>query len=80
MKGDCKTRMMEEKAQLHGRMIKLDQFINSDKFQSVDDREKRLLIRQLKAMQDYYGALNYRVYYHTVGNWPEDDYMKESPN
>ena len=72
MTNDFKIRMMEEKAQLHGRMVKLDQFVNSEKFQSVDDREKQLLIRQLEAMQNYYGALNYRVYYHTMGRWPEE--------
>ena len=66
-------RMMEEKLDIHCNMVKLRKFIESDKFNEVNEREKPLLKKQLEGMEMYYGSLNHRVYFHTVGKWPDEN-------
>lgn len=62
-----------EKLQLHGRMVSLEKFIDSDPFFSLEAREQGLLRDQLTAMKKYYGALNQRCYRHSVGKWHDED-------
>ena len=71
-KDSFQVRMMEEKLDLHGNMLKLRRFIESPKFEEVDEREKPLMKKQLEAMEKYYGALNLRVFFHTCGKWPDE--------
>lgn len=54
-------RMKTEKAELTTRISKLLAFIESDKFNNIDDAEKRLLRQQYAGMETYSTALSSRL-------------------
>lgn len=58
-----------EKDEIHGRMVKLRNFIEHDDFNTLDVNERLLLREQLIAMSRYYGILNERLYFHESGKW-----------
>ena len=47
-------RMIEEQTELKERLVKLNVFIKSNKFNELDDYQKSLLIRQREAMCVYF--------------------------
>ncbi len=67
------VRLLEEKLELHGNMVKLDKFLADPmNTKDIEGREIGLMEAQLKGMQDYYAALNYRSYYHANNQtWPD---------
>ena len=71
MMSDFEIRLIEEKLDLHEKMVKLWKFLESDKINNIDKHEKKLLKLQYKAMKNYYGVLNHRCYFHANGKWPE---------
>jgi hypothetical protein len=58
---DFKSRLLEEKAQLDERGDKLNSFIVSEKFESIDPIQKSLLKVQLQAMVTYGQCLMERI-------------------
>lgn len=54
-------RMKTEKAELTTRISKLLAFIESDKFNNIDDAEKRLLRQQYAGMETYLTSLSARL-------------------
>ena len=54
-------RMEIEISELHDKYNKLDAFITGDKFASLPRVDRELLIRQHKAMEDYYFILQDRI-------------------
>ncbi len=54
-------RMVEEQAQLKERIIKLNTFLKSNKFNELDDYQKSLLIRQREGMCVYFETLSARL-------------------
>lgn len=54
-------RMEIEISELHDKYTKLDAFITGDKFASLSRVDRELLIRQHKAMEDYYFILQDRI-------------------
>lgn len=54
-------RMVEEQAQLKERIIKLNTFLKSNKFNELDDYQKSLLIRQREGMCVYFETLTARL-------------------
>lgn len=54
-------RLFEEKNVLSDRANKLEEFIKSEKFKSVSDRQQTLLHEQLFAMNRYLGLLIMRI-------------------
>jgi len=58
---DFKTRLIEEQAQLEEKLNKLDSFIMSEKFDSIDDVQKALLQVQATAMNTYNQCLKERL-------------------
>lgn len=54
-------RMMEEQAQLTGRIDKLVAFVHTGQFQEMATEDRMLLLEQLSAMQQYGHVLNKRI-------------------
>ena len=54
-------RLIEEKAQLKEKLIKLNVFLKCNKFNELDDYQKSLLIRQREAMCVYFETLCARL-------------------
>jgi hypothetical protein len=59
--GDFKTRLVEEQVQLEDKLSKLKSFIESDKFESIDDAQRALLKVQANAMSTYNQCLKERL-------------------
>lgn len=69
-------RMIIEHNELMAKLVKLNQFVEGDKFKSLDSRAGSLLRRQAVAMEDYVECLHWRLKYcgcilFTGANWPE---------
>lgn len=58
---DFKTRLVEEQVQLEDKLSKLKSFIESDKFESIDDAQRALLKVQTNAMSTYNQCLKERL-------------------
>lgn len=58
---DFKTRLVEEQVQLEDKLSKLKSFIESDKFESIDDAQRALLKAQANAMSTYNQCLKERL-------------------
>lgn len=58
---DFKTRLLEEKQQLDERREKLEAFIKSDPFQTIDGVQQSLLNIQANAMLTYSQVLTERI-------------------
>lgn len=56
-----KTRLVEEQVQLEDKLSKLKSFIESDKFESIDDAQRALLKVQANAMSTYNQCLKERL-------------------
>lgn len=61
MEKEIIERMKVEKAELEPRITKLLAFMESDKFNNIDDAEKRLLRQQYAGMETYLSALSLRL-------------------
>lgn len=59
--GDFKTRLVEEQVQLEDKLSELKSFIESDKFESIDDAQRALLKVQANAMSTYNQCLKERL-------------------
>ena len=68
-------RLLEEKLELHGNMVKLEKFLNNpENTRDIEPRELEFMCKQLEGMKIYYGALNWRSYYHANDHkWPDDN-------
>lgn len=66
-------RLLEEKLDLHGNMVRLDRFLaEPENTRDIEPREIELMEKQLDSMKQYYVALNYRSYYHAHDRtWPD---------
>ncbi len=53
-------RVITEQNELYDKLTKLNKFIESEKFQSLDDENQRLLKMQSSAMSIYNDVLNMR--------------------
>lgn len=58
---DFKTRLIEEQAQLEKKLMKLDAFRMSEKFEEIDDVQKALLNVQSATMNTYNQCLKQRI-------------------
>lgn len=58
---DFKTRLIDEQFQLADKLFKLDSFLVSDKFNTIDDTQKALLKIQSAAMRTYNQCLQERI-------------------
>jgi len=59
---DYQQRVIDEKDELDGKLEKLNNFIDSDGYDSIEDgRDKDLLDEQLQAMSDYSDILGKRI-------------------
>ena len=58
---DFKTRLVEEQAQLHEKLTKLNDFNASEKANEIDPVQKSLLIIQADAMSTYNEILKARI-------------------
>lgn len=55
-------RLVIEKVELGGKMVKLTQFIfNSDGFDKLDEENKELILEQLHVMMTYFHILAQRI-------------------
>lgn len=73
---DYVDRIIIEYNELMAKRVKLNGFIESDKFKSLDSRARLLLSRQAAAMEDYAECLHQRLkdcgcIQFTGTNWPE---------
>lgn len=59
--GSFKDRLLEEKINLDNKITKLDEFINSTNFSSLDSVQMTLLNIQLKIMESYSQVLLERI-------------------
>jgi len=68
------VRLLKEKLELHGNMVKLDKFLaEPENTREIEPKEVELMVKQLGAMKKYYGALNQRSYYHANNmQWPDN--------
>jgi len=57
----CIDRMKIELDELDDRILKLEKFIESDAFKSLEETDRNLLTEQLEAMHSYLGALSCRM-------------------
>ena len=62
MKEDWKERLIVEQKELKEKLVKLVQFINSEKFYELSLNNKQLLKNQKIAMELYLNVLNMRVF------------------
>lgn len=58
---DFLERLNKEKAELDIRIEKLSTFINSSKFEDIDDCNQSLLVHQITIMKSYSWCLNERL-------------------
>lgn len=58
---DFQTRLLEEYKQLKEKVDKLEEFIDSEKFTKVSEKQQSLLYLQLDAMEEYAWALSQRI-------------------
>jgi hypothetical protein len=58
---DFKTRLVEEQTQLEEKLMKLDAFRMSEKFEEIDDVQKALLNVQSASMNTYNQCLKQRI-------------------
>lgn len=58
---DFKKRLIVERDELAVKLAKLESFIESPRFESLDERNRELLIAQCDAMRQYYAILNMRI-------------------
>lgn len=58
---DFKSRLLTEKSELDEKIEKLSPFIQDGKFQSIDPRQQKLLLKQLPVMKEYSAILNERI-------------------
>jgi len=58
---EYQKRVVEEKTELDNKLVKLNNFIESDRFEDVDEEEQERLTRQGIAMQDYSLILEERI-------------------
>ncbi|MCG9964609.1 Gp49 family protein [Shewanella cutis] len=73
---DYVDRIIIEYNELMAKLVKLNGFIESDKFKSLDSRVRLLLSRQSAAMEDYIECLHWRLkdcgcIRFNGANWPE---------
>ena len=54
-------RVVDEQAELSGRLLKLDQFILNDKFDDLAEIDRVMLLSQQDAMHSYNNCLNRRI-------------------
>lgn len=59
---EWKERLLEEHKQLKERLLKLIDFMNSEKYYSFDDNTKAVFTKQRTGMEIYLSALNIRVF------------------
>ena len=59
---EWKERLLEEHKQLKERLVKLIEFLNSEKYFTFDDNTKAVFNRQRTGMEIYLSALNIRVF------------------
>ncbi len=59
---EWKERLLEEHKQLKERLVKLIEFMNSEKYYSFDDNTKAVFTKQRAGMEIYLSALNVRVF------------------
>jgi hypothetical protein len=72
MKKKLAITLLEEKLELHGNMVALDKFLDDpNNTRDIDLKELELMYTQLEGMKTYYGALNYRAYFHANQKWPD---------
>ncbi len=65
-RADWQQRVLDELVELDGRLVKLHEFLQSDKLGNLDETDLRLLSSQKKAMDVYKAILVSRV-----GRFPE---------
>lgn len=58
---DWQERVVQESKELYEKITKLKAMICSDKFETLHDTDKRLLVMQLAAMKQYASALKARI-------------------
>jgi hypothetical protein len=58
---EYQKRVVEEKTDLDNKLVKLNNFIESDRFEDIDEEEQERLTRQGIAMQDYSLILEERI-------------------
>lgn len=58
---DFKKRLIVERDELVVKLAKLESFIESPRFESLDEGNRELLIAQHDAMRTYYAILNKRI-------------------
>lgn len=58
---DFKKRLLIEKEELDDKRIKLRSFLQTDNFNSLDDKNRNLLIKQFKVMTEYSNILKKRI-------------------
>lgn len=59
---EWKERLLEEHKQLKERLVKLIEFMNSEKYFTFDDNTKAVFAKQRAGMELYLSALNVRVF------------------
>lgn len=59
---DWKERLVKEQAELKEKLIKLTEFINSEKFYTLSPNNRQLLKNQKITMELYLSVLNMRVF------------------
>ena len=58
---DWQQRVVDERNELHERIVKLRDFFDNPLFTSVEDEEKRRLRRQVVFMEEYRAVLDERI-------------------
>lgn len=58
---DFKTRLLDERIQLFEKVQKLDEFIDSEMYESISETQQELLVDQLSAMSEYLDCLEARL-------------------
>ena len=54
-------KLSKENAEIAGRMNRLDEFMDSEKYRHLSDKEQRLMLIQYNAMQVYADVLLQRI-------------------
>lgn len=55
------NKLLKENAEVAGRMNRLDEFMQTDEYNRLSDKEQRLMIIQYNAMQVYADVLLQRI-------------------
>jgi hypothetical protein len=58
---DFKTRLVQERTELSDKTGKLDSFLNSEAFHTIDEKQQELLKIQVHLMKSYEWVLNQRI-------------------